>query len=84
MAVFMEENGVEARNGCSRSEESLRSQFKTTAFCRDRFSPHFQFSSRQIHGFLTEQHCLPGDCEVCSVGTATDGFISEGGDAAML
>jgi hypothetical protein len=50
-AVFMEERGIQARNGRSCSEESLRSHFETITFGRSP-SPHFQSASHQVRDSL--------------------------------
>ena len=82
MAVFMDLSGLEARNRQSCSEGNLRSHIKTAIFRQGHF-PHFQFSSYQVCNCLTEQHSLPGDCNIYSAGTAIDSFISKGAGVVM-
>lgn len=62
-AVFMEERGIQARNGRSCSEESLRSHFETITF-RQSPLPHFQFPSHQVRdslGFLKKHQFICAD-----------------------
>jgi hypothetical protein len=82
MAAFMDESGVETRNGRTHIGGTLRSHFKTIAFRQGQFPP-LQFSGHEIRNFLVEQRSLISDCNVYQAETATDQFVPEGGDVAM-
>jgi hypothetical protein len=85
MTAFREESGVDARIGHAptRARDALQSHFKTITASQDPF-PHLQFSGRQIHNFLTDQHWLANDCDVLPAAKVIDSYVPKGGDAYVL
>jgi hypothetical protein len=82
MAAFMDESGIDARNGHPHRRESLPSHFKITTLRKGLF-PYHLFQARQICNSLTGQCWLASHCNVYLAGTATEHVIKRGGEAAM-
>lgn len=79
MAAFMEDSGVEKRNGRTHRGGILRSHFKIIAFHQGPFAP-LQFLGYQIRNCLFKQHSLVNGYHLHPAGTVTDDIVSKGGD----
>ena len=82
MAAFMDESGVETRNGRTHRGALLRPNFKVIALRQGLF-PRHRFSSQQIPNPPAQQQSLASDYDVYPAGIITQDFISKGGDIVM-
>ncbi|MHC4425297.1 MAG: hypothetical protein ACYSYV_04270 [Planctomycetota bacterium] len=83
MAAFMEESGIEARNGHSYSQESFWAHLGKPPFSPGPV-PHHELRGRQLRNSLTEGRRLAGNRNVCLARTATKKeSLKRGGGAAM-
>ena len=77
VTAFMDENCVQAQNGHSCIVKTLRSLFKTFAFCQCSF-PHRQFSSHKTYLSHAKRQFFFSDCNICLACSVTDGYIKRG------
>lgn len=82
MATFMEKSSIEARNG------HLWSGAGSPAFTRrlpssQGLSAPLQLISPKTRDFLSEQHCLPNNCNLYSAISVIDNLIKKGGIKPM-
>ena len=82
MSAFMEESGVEKRNGQPHRGRIFQSNFKIFASYQGPSAP-LQFLEYQIRNCLFKPHRLVGDAPFRVAGIATDDVVLKGGDGSM-
>ena len=80
MAAFMENSRIEAQDGHSCGNRSMRAHFKAITLSQGPFT-NLRFISPQIRDYLTKRDRLANQCNVYSARTVTDNPIKKGGDA---